>query len=144
MSTNENLPPSDKPQGQAGLDAPTGSGHVKHTPAPWKAVQGTDGEPERWLVVADGEMQYHIAVIENGQPGDCCATEGATARLIAAAPELLNALKDIVTHGEPIYPADWVRMKGCWTRRTRQGECPEHRTKRIGANVSSCGICKTK
>lgn len=63
---------------------------VKHTPPPWKAVKGNDGEPERWMVVADGEKQWHIAVIENGQPGDCCETEGATARLMAAAPELLD------------------------------------------------------
>lgn len=99
-------------QGGASLPPRNGSGHAEpHTSAPWIAVQGNEGEPERWLVVAGGEKQYHIAVIENGQPGDCCATEGATARLIAAAPELLVALKAIVTHGESIYPADWVQMK---------------------------------
>ena len=75
------------------------------TPAPWKAVQGTDGEPERWLIVADGETQYHIAVIENGQPGDCLETEGATARLIAAAPELLDAVQNFI--------ADHFVSEGC-------------------------------
>lgn len=78
---------------------------VEHTPAPWKAVQGNDGEPERWLVVADAERQYHIAVIENGQPGDCLETEGATAHLIAAAPELLDAVKNFI--------ADHWLQQGC-------------------------------
>lgn len=70
-----------------------GSGPVEHTPAPWKASQGHEDDPQRWCVVADKEKQWLIAVIENGQPGDFCETEGATARLIAAAPELLEACK---------------------------------------------------
>lgn len=72
----------------------------EHTPAPWKAVKGSEGEPERWIVVADGEKQYHIATIENGQPGDCLETEGATARVIAAAPELLKAVEELLIASE--------------------------------------------
>jgi len=83
-NTNQPTPPA--------LASANGSGHVKHTPAPWKAAKGHDCDPERWCVVADQERQYLIAVIENGQPGDCCETEGATARLIAAAPELLQVV----------------------------------------------------
>ena len=56
---------------------------------------------ERWSIVADnGTRPYHIATIENGQPGDCCATEGATAHLIAAAPHLLAALQSLLTASE--------------------------------------------
>ena len=88
---------SDGTEEGGGSCAPLGgSGHVEHTPGPWKAAKGHDGEPDRWCVVAARKKQYLIAVIENGQPGDCCETEGATARLIAAAPELLEALKAVV------------------------------------------------
>lgn len=72
---------------------------VTHTPGPWKALNfdpypDDAVEPHRWCVVADGKLhEYVIATVENGQPGDCCETEGATARLIAAAPDLLAALK---------------------------------------------------
>lgn len=64
----------------------------KHTPGPWSAQQLT---PDRWTIVADqGVRRYHIATVENGQPGDTLETEGATARLMAAAPELLACLKE--------------------------------------------------
>lgn len=76
MSTNHEKPP------------------IKHSPGPWKAEMFKDENDERWYVLADnGTQPYNIAVIENGQPGDTMETEGATARLMAAAPELLSALK---------------------------------------------------
>jgi len=45
-----------------------------HTPGPLVASKGWD-----------------VATIENGQPGDTCETEGYTAKLFAAGPELLAA-----------------------------------------------------
>ena len=90
MSKETDIKP---PADEGGFNATCGSGIVPHTPGPWKACKGHDGEPDRWCVVADGEKAYYIAVIENGQPGDCCDTEGATARLIAAAPDMLVALQ---------------------------------------------------
>lgn len=66
---------------------------VTHTPGPWKATKGHEDEPDRWVIVAAGEKHFHIATIENGQPGDTLETEGHTARLIAAAPEMLEALQ---------------------------------------------------
>lgn len=69
--------------------------NAKHTPGPWKASQGTETEPERWTVVAENGPPWWIAVLENGQPGDCLETEAATARLIAAAPEMLAALRHV-------------------------------------------------
>lgn len=80
---------------------------AKHTPGPLKASKGWDGDPERWVVVTEGKIRYHIATIENGQPGDTCQTEGYTARLFAAAPELLEAA-ELQNHAE-----EW-----------RSNECP--------------------
>lgn len=75
-----------------------------HTPGPWKALRGVDDDETRWVVVADGPREYLIATIENGQPGDCLETEGATASLFAAAPDLLAALKNILS----VLPDDWA------------------------------------
>lgn len=66
---------------------------IPHTPAPWKASKGDEDEPERWLILADAPLAFHIATIENGQPGDTMDTEGATAAVMAAAPEMLAALE---------------------------------------------------
>lgn len=68
---------------------------VQHTPGTWIAVNAdiNDSDPNRWSVCVDGEAQYFIATIENGAPGDTLGTEEANARLIAAAPDLLEACK---------------------------------------------------
>lgn len=65
-----------------------------HTPGPWIARQGCDpysDDPNSWSVLREAEPQYLIAIVENGAPGDTMKTEGHTARLIAAAPDLLAA-----------------------------------------------------
>lgn len=67
---------------------------AKHSPGPFKASKGDEDDPNRWLVLADGPVPYLIATIENGQPGDTLVTEGHTAQLFAAAPKMLQALKD--------------------------------------------------
>jgi hypothetical protein len=66
----------------------------EHTPGPWLAIKGIeDGDELRCGVSAmRGDMGYMVATIENGAPGDFCDTEFANARLIAAAPDLLEAL----------------------------------------------------
>jgi hypothetical protein len=64
---------------------------AKHTgDTPWRTFKGSDDEPERWTVVSD--YGYLIATIENGAPGDSLDTEEANASLIAAAPDLLEAV----------------------------------------------------
>lgn len=75
----------------------------KHTPGPWRAGIGDDGMPKR------GEFQQEVACIphmyldaidifvplhDGASPHHCCHQEfEANARLIAAAPDLLVALK---------------------------------------------------
>ena len=80
---------------------------TQHTHGPWIALTGLDDDPQRWGVYVDGAMHYHIATIENGAPGDTLDTESSNARLIAAAPELLEALRDCVTSHE----CAGIRMK---------------------------------
>ncbi|MGC1273212.1 MAG: hypothetical protein WBC44_05855 [Planctomycetaceae bacterium] len=79
---------------------------VKHTPGPLIAVKGIDDEPERWTVVVDGPKQWLVATIENGAPGDTLETEGANARLFAAAPDLLAACKEALSIETNIGPRD--------------------------------------
>lgn len=70
---------------------------TKHTPGPFKAFGAIEiengGETKRWSVVHAGDRPWLIAEIQNGAPGDTCATEEANARLFAAAPDLLDELK---------------------------------------------------
>ena len=66
----------------------------KHTPGPW--YQNIDGHRR---VIHDETATRTLAVTD-----DCDEQDGANARLIAAAPELLEALRDlqiaILTHCE--------------------------------------------
>lgn len=66
---------------------------TKFTPGPLIARKGIEaGDEHRCGVFAvrDG-VEYHVATIENGAPGDICETEFANATLFAAAPELHEA-----------------------------------------------------
>ncbi|MGC1272969.1 MAG: hypothetical protein WBC44_04630 [Planctomycetaceae bacterium] len=69
---------------------------VKHSSGPFLASKGTEDEPDRWQVVVDGPRLWIVATIENGAPGDTLKTEGANARLFAAAPDLLEACKALL------------------------------------------------
>jgi len=72
---------------------------MSHTPGPWKPLRGIDDDQTRWIVVAAGaDREYLIATIENGQPSDCLDAEAATASLVAAAPEMLSALKGLIEY----------------------------------------------
>lgn len=79
----------------------------KHTPAPWLIAHEIAGEGI-WIE-SSGDEPDEICLVSNATVSADVIL--ANASLIAAAPELLAALKAIVTHGEPIYPEDWVRMK---------------------------------
>lgn len=86
---------------------------VPHTPAPWLASQGMEDDLTRWVIVAGGGgPRYHLATIANGQPGDCLETEGATARLMAAAPELLEALQFLLAASECADETGYVEDHG--------------------------------
>lgn len=70
---------------------------AQHTPGEWKVIKGAaEGDDMRCAVVVErGKMQYLIATIENGAPGDFCETEEANANLIASAPKMKADLEDM-------------------------------------------------
>ena len=57
-----------------------------HTPGPWTAIPDDTGDEREWYVVTEEEGVLALSV-----------SEEADARLIAAAPDLLAALKEMVT-----------------------------------------------
>lgn len=68
---------------------------LTHTPGPWKAVDAfVENNPNRWLVARGGWGGPNIA--------DCGPGAEADARLIAAAPELLAAIEDLLFTAEAL------------------------------------------
>ena len=67
---------------------------ARHTPGPWKAVEAAYN-PKGWLWVQNGPGALLADVHQNVNiPLDA---RNANARLMAAAPELLEALQEIIT-----------------------------------------------
>jgi hypothetical protein len=67
----------------------------KHTPGPW--TRGTLGDGGRVNVYADDTMNLRICRVDSGQ--DIGMDAMSNARLIAAAPELLEALQNLIAVG---------------------------------------------
>ena len=66
----------------------------QHTPGPWKAVEAPYN-PAGWLWVQNGPGALLADVHKN--PNIPLDARNANARLMAAAPELLEALQEIIT-----------------------------------------------
>lgn len=68
----------------------------KYTPGPWTAVRWTDNESDTygWSFAAGG-YSLPLCEVETDNPDEC----DANARLVSAAPELLEALQGFVEHG---------------------------------------------
>lgn len=64
---------------------------TKHTPGPWNFIE--QGDPDEFVLLAN-EHRWVIALRMNGELR--LEEEIANASLIAAAPELLEALDDII------------------------------------------------
>lgn len=70
---------------------------AKHTTGPWKVEKELAAKSWQWLVAMDaGDRGRGIGIAET-LPTIGGGAELANARLIAAAPELLDALKDLVS-----------------------------------------------
>ena len=75
--------------------------NTNHTPAPWKAVKA-----DRGYIITSEEHAYDIAVVRD------IATKfdnEANARLIAAAPELLEGLKRATSYLADLNGCDWIK-----------------------------------
>lgn len=74
---------------------------AQHTPAPWTAGKN-------WLaggaskVTASGKTVAYVPYIKGGNGFAISGTDETNARLIAAAPDLLKALKNYVAWLEPV------------------------------------------
>ena len=81
-----------------------GSGHVKHTPGPWHAATSehyTLGGDQVEVVLLDGEGMVtdqicSVLLDTDNESQTGWRRQEADARLIAAAPDLLEALKAVV------------------------------------------------
>jgi hypothetical protein len=63
----------------------------KHTPGPWSSYES---KYKNLLIVRDaGDHEVYVATVEQGAADEECE---ANANLIAAAPELLEALEELV------------------------------------------------
>jgi hypothetical protein len=80
----------------------------KHTPGPWKVGSRSNGEfYKRNIAGADG---YHVALTSSREDAEV----EANARLIAAAPELLEALRELQTIVNlAIADGDWIVDGAC-------------------------------
>lgn len=65
-----------------------------HTPGPWKPVYNDDGTEYNLAIVKDDEVMPEIAIIRTEFVSHDQAE--ADAALIAAAPDLLEALREVV------------------------------------------------
>ncbi len=85
----------------------------QHTPGEWKVLKGAvEGDDMRCaIVVEQGKMQYLLATIENGAPGDFCETELANAELMASAPKLKADLEDMQRTFDLRWKADMRAIK---------------------------------
>lgn len=70
---------------------------MKHTPGPWQYV--FEGGTVAFIVEADGATIAKLSVTENSTAHSALP---ANARLIAASPDLLKALKEVIYHAAPI------------------------------------------
>ena len=80
---------------------------LNHTPGPWNiaSVENSTGRIKH-LVPIDGKCLSLLTVVENDQAVFAAVYNDSDARLIAAAPDLLEALQFVMTaHGEQLTTA---------------------------------------
>ena len=75
---------------------------MKHTPGPWKCRQSGDG---KFYLIGEGQPSWRTHVGEVHSDDIDSDEAAANASLIAAAPELLDLLKELVSVGTWFYSA---------------------------------------
>lgn len=106
-----------------------------HTAGPWKAIGNPYSDKARDIVSPEGDR---IAAV-NGAAFDNSSEVASNARLIAAAPDLLEALEDMV------HLFDHPGIYGLITQGKRHGWTAENVVERIGASRrAKAAIAKAK
>ena len=88
----------------------------KHTPGPWKILDDPDGW--EWIVKGDYELSYYKGEFSGVIGTICCIgdleaidwIDHANARLIAAAPDLLTVLEELIEELAQYGDIGWYDM----------------------------------
>jgi len=90
---------------------------TRHTPGPWKLLAVGDGTSR--MCPADAEGVSLLTIVDE-EGGDFAAVySDADARLIAAAPELLEALTEIIVTEPAVKGAVYERAKAIIAKATQ-------------------------
>ena len=84
---------------------------TKHTPGPWATDEADHDEPYQDIKIKAGKHRTVCTVwIDDAPVRDFNAEQDANARLIAAAPELLEALKELMVAADRVSaePVTWL------------------------------------
>lgn len=92
---------------------------MKHTPGPWTQGHTEEGKACVWL---DGHVEPDSGMGSVGTWIDCNTEENA--RLVAAAPELLEALQRLLAQDDNGEDEIWVRNKARAAIAKATGEQP--------------------
>lgn len=82
---------------------------TKHTPGPWRIAQ--QSSPFPWVI--ESELREDEIAHAPINSGNTHAEDQANARLIAAAPDLLEALEAVVASASP-HPVEHPAMTKAW------------------------------
>jgi hypothetical protein len=102
----------------------TAEGAGRHTPGDWTATNDRRGI---WEIIHDGDMLAQVWAVRPGIDGDLPAE--ANARLMAAAPDLLAALKFMLGKLEVALAAE---------RRATLAPYPKSGVEYVGADPADC------
>ena len=81
---------------------------TKHTPGPWEMMPPLgEGNYSVMSSKVNAGGNWYVAEIPNGSHAEA----QANARLIAAAPELLDALRLVLAHDGALTGADWTAIR---------------------------------
>ena len=87
----------------------------RHTPGPWEFEIITSS----YVTAFDGT---HIADVHHGRTATAKAEGSANARLIAAAPDLLEALKEVFSDHDAVNRLSWVNRAAAAIAKATGGE----------------------
>ena len=88
---------------------------TKHTPGPWTAEPPSEREYRRCWSIWPTDASGHVAHITQS------SRDESNARLIAAAPELLDALRLVLAHDGALTGADWTAIRAAIAKAEGEG-----------------------
>jgi len=79
------------------MNKPSAAAIVRHTPGPYFYESNRDGVDDLWEIIAQQSKSYVATINYWGEPdNDKASVTEANARLLAASPDMLDALKGII------------------------------------------------